>query len=113
MPSSAIDPEHLRGLIGDDRDKIGRYLQMFLDGARQTITEVAEAMARGDLAEVRRAAHKLKGSSGMVGAKRLATVAAELERAAAAGSVPDGSAFLRRLETEFAAAVRYVAEQTA
>jgi len=50
-----------------------------LKDARAREQEMRAAAGAGDLASVRRIAHTLKGSAGMVGAGRLTTCAAELE----------------------------------
>jgi CheY-like chemotaxis protein len=50
-----------------------------LDDARTRAGKMEKAAAGDDLAEIRRQAHAVKGSAGMVGARKLAAAAAELE----------------------------------
>lgn len=55
-----------------------RLVTMFLDQARSDITALAAALAASDADGVRTTAHALKGSSAVIGAKRLSAVAGRI-----------------------------------
>ncbi len=60
-------------------------LEDFRAGMLRDHARLIEKLERGDLANVERTAHRMKGSSRMVGAKALADACAALEQAAQAG----------------------------
>jgi len=73
------DPERLRALHDDYGDVALQVLDLYESTAAATIGELRAALARGDGDEVRRLAHKLKGSARNVGATGLADLAAGVE----------------------------------
>ena len=60
-------------------DPFGRYLSDYIDNTSKNIQRIAMAIAADDDARVRHLAHKLKGSSGNIGALKLAWNCVELE----------------------------------
>ena len=76
----------------------------FLDTARVAEREIKET---DDFVVIARAAHRLKGASGMIGAASLRQIAEAVERAAKAHDLPT----VRRLREMFTHEVRRVAEQ--
>ncbi len=79
--SPVYDRSRLVELFGDDHATLAEIEREFLDTARG-----AEREIRGtdDLQAIARAAHRVKGSSGMIGADALSAVAAAVEKAAKA-----------------------------
>lgn len=67
--------------MGDDGELYAQIASMFLDDAAAQITVLDQALATGDHAVAKRAAHTLKGTAGTVGAKRLQHRALILEQA--------------------------------
>jgi len=102
--TQAYDRDKLVELFGDDPRTLAEVEREFLDTAR-----VAERQINGtdDFAVIARAAHQLKGASGMIGAASLGQIAEAVERAAKVGDL----ASVRRLREMFAREVRRVAEQ--
>lgn len=102
--NDAYDREKLVELFGDDPATLAEVEREFLDTAR-----VVEREIRGtdDLVAIARAAHRLKGASGMIGAAVLRQIAEAVERAAKADDLPT----VRRLHDMFCLEVRRVAEQ--
>ena len=102
--TQAYDRDKLVELFGDDPRTLAEVEREFLDTAR-----VAEREINGtdDVAIIARAAHRLKGASGMIGAASLREIAEAVERAAKVGDL----ATVRRLREMFAREVRRVAEQ--
>ena len=97
-----VDAAVLAGLreLGD-AELVADLAGMFIGDAESRLAALREAVESGDAGSVERAAHTLKGSSGNMGATRMAAVCAELEEAGASrdlGRVPE---LLDRLEEEF------------
>jgi two-component system, sensor histidine kinase and response regulator len=80
-----IDPTILRAVFGDDPAMIREIVADFVPAARSGIAEIRDAADSAVAERVRLSSHKLKGSSGMVGAKALAGLCAQLEAAGRAG----------------------------
>jgi HPt (histidine-containing phosphotransfer) domain-containing protein len=77
--SQALDPHVMRATVGDDPEVIRELVQEFVPAARSDIAEIHAAIGNAEAERVRSASHKLKGSSGLVGAHRLVKVCRELE----------------------------------
>jgi|tagenome__1003787_1003787.scaffolds.fasta_scaffold20962928_3 HPt (histidine-containing phosphotransfer) domain-containing protein len=89
----SIDPAQLRDLRADYGDLAEQLLEVFETSAASTLAEARGALDAGDADEVRRLAHRLKGSARNVGATGMADLAAALEQ-----GPPDPAQALRRLE---------------
>ena len=76
----------MRATVGDDPEVIRELVQEFVPAARSDIAEIHAAVGSAQTERVRAASHRLKGSSGLVGARRLVEICAKLE---AAGNVGD------------------------
>ena len=83
--SDAYDRNRLVDLFGDDVDTLAEVEREFLDTARGAEREIR---ATDDLETIARAAHRLKGASGMIGATDLSEIADAVERAAKAHDLP-------------------------
>jgi HPt (histidine-containing phosphotransfer) domain-containing protein len=73
------DPGRLRALHDDYGDVALQVLDLYESTAAATVGELRAALAGGDGDEVRRLAHKLKGSAANVGATGMARLAADVE----------------------------------
>ena len=100
----AYDRDKLVELFGDDPATLAEVEREFLDTARTAEREIKET---DDFTAIARAAHRLKGASGMIGAASLRQIAEAVERAAKAEDLPT----VRRLRELFGHEVRRVAEQ--
>jgi HPt (histidine-containing phosphotransfer) domain-containing protein len=100
----AYDRDKLIELFGDDPATLAEVEREFLDTARTAEREIKET---DDFVVIARAAHRLKGASGMIGAASLRQIAEAVERAAKAEDLPT----VRRLREKFGHEVRRVAEQ--
>ena len=106
-PSSlgqAYDRDKLVELFGDDPVTLAEVEREFLDTARVAEREITGTT---DVTTIARAAHRLKGASGMIGAAALRQIAEAVERAAKANDLPS----VRRLHEMFSREVARVAEQ--
>ena len=100
----AYDRDKLVELFGDDPATLAEVEREFLDTAR---TAEREIKGTDDFTAIARAAHRLKGASGMIGAAVLRQIAEAVERAAK----DEDLASVRRLREMFSREVRRVAEQ--
>jgi two-component system, sensor histidine kinase and response regulator len=98
-----LDAAVLSGLreLGD-ADLISELADMFLDDAESRLAALREALQSGDASALERAAHTLKGSSGNMGATKMAAMCAELQEACASGDLGRAPFVLARLEEELA-----------
>ena len=80
-------------------EEIGRA---FLAEVPSRMVGLREAWDKRDVADLERRAHALKGSSGAVGAKRVAQTSARLEKLARSGTIDGADELLARLENDFA-----------
>jgi HPt (histidine-containing phosphotransfer) domain-containing protein len=102
--STAYDRDRLVELFGDDPGTLAEIEREFFDTARDAAHEIA---GTDDLAMIARAAHRLKGASGMIGAVTLHGIAETIERIAKAGDLTG----VRRMEAPLRLDVLRVAEQ--
>ena len=100
----AYDRDKLVELFGDDPRTLAEVEREFLDTARDVAREIKDT---DDFIAIARAAHRLKGASGMIGALALRQIAEAIERAAKAEDLST----VRRLRELFDPEVRRVAEQ--
>jgi CheY-like chemotaxis protein len=77
-----LDPEVLAQLTGGDPDEARALLLEYLEATDVDLAGAEQARAAGDLPQLARQAHKIKGAARLVGAEELATIAAALEEAA-------------------------------
>jgi CheY-like chemotaxis protein len=80
-----LDPETVEGLWelgGDTPGLLEELADTFIEGAPAQIAALHGAVARADLVTVARAAHQLKGSCAVVGARSMGGLAAQIEAAA-------------------------------
>jgi HPt (histidine-containing phosphotransfer) domain-containing protein len=77
--AQAYDRDKLVELFGDDPATLAEVEREFLDTARVAEREIKET---DDFIAIARAAHRLKGASGMIGAASLRQIAEAVERAA-------------------------------
>ena len=83
-----------------DPDLLKEIVGIFLEDCPRMVTELERAVDSGDAEAVRRAAHTLKGSVAVLGAKALAAVAKEAEHHARAGDLDAAAAAFARVEEE-------------
>ena len=102
--SEAYDRDKLVELFGGDPATLAEVEREFFDTARDAAREIASTE---DLDTIARAAHRLKGASGMIGAAPLREIAEAVERAAKADDLDR----VRGLETRFHQEILRVADQ--
>jgi signal transduction histidine kinase/ligand-binding sensor domain-containing protein/CheY-like chemotaxis protein/HPt (histidine-containing phosphotransfer) domain-containing protein len=109
--SGAADPvdwQHLM-TIADGEERFAQELvQLFIDSGDATLRDIREAISRGDLAAVGRAAHSYKGSSANIRAESASTAAARLEAAARQGAIDQLADLEEELRREAGRAKQYL-----
>jgi CheY-like chemotaxis protein len=115
-PSHGFDPQVLAGLRKMQRpgqpDITQRIVDLYLKNLPLTVAAVRAACDTGDSRALETAAHKLKGSSGTLGAKRVAELCARLETIGRAGTVDGAAVLAGELESAAAALQRVTAIAT-
>ena len=81
-----------------------------MTGADESLTRLRRAVELGDVSELRALAHSLGGSAANLGALRVQSVCAELERLGAAHDLPGAARLVTELEGAVADAVRELQE---
>ena len=96
-PAGRVEPPRLRSPLdvtgglrrtGGNRPLYFRLLARFLESHGDTPGQIAEALARGDVARARLLAHTIKGVAGNVGAAEVQETAARLEEALEGDGAP-------------------------
>lgn len=79
-PVPLLDERAMSDWCSDiDKDDVMAILASVPDECRRNIAEIERAIAEGSLAASKRAAHRLKGMAGNLGAVRLAQTARDIE----------------------------------
>lgn len=104
MTGDAYDRSKLVELFGDDKATLAEVEREFLDTARGAEEEI---LGTDDCDTIARAAHRIKGASGMIGAQALRQLAEAVEKAAKSYDLKA----VRRLQADFSREVARVAAQ--
>jgi signal transduction histidine kinase/DNA-binding response OmpR family regulator len=83
-------------------DSLESTMERFFDHTAGLVQELRMAHLDGDIGEVARLAHALKGSAGVYGARKVPAVCVEIEQRARAGTADGMEPLLTRLEAETA-----------
>jgi two-component system sensor histidine kinase/response regulator len=86
---------------GDDQVR-SELVCLFLDQSRAEVEQLAGAVAAADGETMQTVAHRLKGSSAVIGAQRLAEISNQLCEAARTGRLSDAPRLQGELERSFA-----------
>ncbi len=93
----------IRRLAGDAAEpSVGDFLDMFLSNTESNLTTLRLAATSDDLATLKKAAHKLRGSAGTFGARVLADLGFHLEILSDAALHEGAAELVARMEGEFA-----------
>jgi two-component system sensor histidine kinase/response regulator len=76
---------------------------VFLQSSQNHLLGMRTALTQGNATQLGREAHRLRGASASVGARRMAHVCASIEERAKAGNIEPVDDLLQQLETELAA----------
>ena len=104
--------ERLEALQHPDRpDVIVRLLTAYLKDSEQLIRSLRGAWECRDATSVNQIAHRLKSSSGNLGATKLATLCRDLDQLARTNALEGARQLVSDLETEYAEVCRAFREQ--
>lgn len=98
-----LDYETLETLKQVMEGEFGLLVSTFKQDSTERIASLRNLIQQEDTDLVRRAAHSFKGSSSNIGAQRLSTLCAALEKKALAGSLQGALIDLQEIEQEFLA----------
>ncbi len=104
----SVNPEmiaSLRSIQGEGEGEdslLSQLARLYFDSAPNAFEQLGEALARGDGAGVASHAHRLKSSSGNLGAERLAELCAQLEKAGRGGDLSEAPKLLEQARAEYA-----------
>ena len=104
--------DELRDLEPGDPSLLLRFIDRFGTGARQRLSDLADARDKGDAQAQGRIAHGLKGTASNLGAAVLADLCRQVETLGAAGELAD-AALVARVEDEVDRATRALEEYAA
>ncbi|HSP36473.1 MAG TPA: Hpt domain-containing protein [Frankiaceae bacterium] len=94
-PETPIDPDVIDSLRGlgqrSGRNVLAELTSLFLTTADGQVNAARALLARGDVGELARVAHSLKGSGSVIGARRIAAAAAALEVVCTDGDATPGA----------------------
>ncbi len=97
-----LDPDQIFQLMGDDEEMIKEFVEIFLNDVQVQIGKLEEEMQSGRCEAIERLAHRIKGSAGDVGGRRLSQVARKIEMAAKENSIEDCRKKMPEVSEEFA-----------
>ena len=103
-----VDWERLMLTADHDRDFAAELVQMFIESGDSVLQDIRDALERGDMGALGRAAHSLKGSSANMCAGLTSEAAARLESAARAGVAEEVARLEIQLRAETLRAMEYL-----
>ena len=99
---SSLDADVIMSLrdLGDN-EMLSELARLFVNDTSSNLATLKAAIEKGDADSVKRVVHTLKGSSGNIGATRMAAICSKLEDVSALEDLSAAPALLERLEVEF------------
>ena len=76
-------------------------IRSFLDQTPSVLSALRDAAARADVPSIRRAAHMIKGTSSILGARELSERCAEIERLGQTGCITDADSRVISVEASY------------
>lgn len=96
------DLTFLNSFAKGDKEKISKYVKMFLDAAPGIITSMETHLGNNDMKQLRTAAHSLKPQAGYMGFKQGETLLKTIEQCADMGTDLDKiPAYIENFKTMF------------
>jgi HPt (histidine-containing phosphotransfer) domain-containing protein len=92
----------------DDTRRSPKVIQLVLKHVPDQLAALAEAIESKDVASCRAQAHKLKGSTASIGARRMAATAEDVQKAAEAGDLSQAPQAMETLKSSFAYVKRHL-----
>ena len=108
-----IDLAQLRIIIGDDSEFLQELCSTFVSSSTKIVEELRRAVDSKDRALLGAMAHKLKGGSGSVCARRVGDLAATLEKAALTLPIPELGASVNEIHAALEECAGFIEAQVA
>jgi signal transduction histidine kinase/DNA-binding response OmpR family regulator/HPt (histidine-containing phosphotransfer) domain-containing protein len=99
LDSAAL--ERLRQTVGDDAAVLAELIDSFLEDAPRLLADLRRALAGGDVAGVRLAAHSLKSNGAEFGAQAFSELCKQIEALAKSGMLDGAGDLLAQAEAEY------------
>jgi signal transduction histidine kinase/DNA-binding response OmpR family regulator len=99
-PSAVLDREEIEERVGGDTKLLRELIDLFFADCPRMWQNVRDALSLGDAVKLSRAAHTLKGSVGVFGAKSAREAAEHVEQLARAGNLAQAAEAVTQLEAE-------------
>lgn len=96
---------------GDEEDLLSELIDVYKKDSKQTMTGLIASIGQGDFVAIKRAAHRLKGSSANLGGSELAAMCRKLETAAEEGNTQKLAGLLPELKETYSQTVKEMAKQ--
>ena len=96
-PGSGVDWDHARSTVQGDEDLLRKVTEAFVKECDELVDMAAAAIERSDTAELKRAAHTVKGTCRIFAIDSVINAAATLEATAAAGDLTNAPQQLEQL----------------
>ena len=93
--------QNLRAIVGDDPVLQSEIISLFLKGTPLRLTAIEEAIAQDDAPALVMAAHRLKSSSGQMGAWSMVPLCNELEALGESGTTIGASKLYKELSSTY------------
>jgi CheY-like chemotaxis protein len=113
-PSPPVEKQRIAAGTALDRDvlyqlredlggtaALREVIRSFLDQTPSVLSALRDAAARADVPSIRRAAHMIKGTSSMLGARELSEQCAEIERVGQTGCITDADSRVISVEASY------------
>ena len=109
-PDGPVDLEHFRRTMREAgaEEAVDSILDTFLDTAPERLAALGAAVERDEAAGIAAAAHAFKSAAGSIGARELASLLGDAERAARAGDGSGARGMYARIKQEAGAVVEFV-----
>jgi CheY-like chemotaxis protein len=104
---TALGPALDRDVLDQLREDLGgtaalrEVIRTFLDQTPSVLSSLRDAAARADIPSIRRAAHMIKGTSSILGARELSEQCAEIERVGQTGCIADAGPRVIAVEASY------------
>jgi HPt (histidine-containing phosphotransfer) domain-containing protein len=108
LSQQPVDWDALLALIDGDEVFARELAESFGGTGDKALAAIAAALARGDHATIREAAHDLKGASANLRAAAATSAAAQLEKAATSGNAAEIPELADKLTTEVRRTIEYL-----
>ncbi len=103
-----INVARLCDTFGDDPEFLAEMYGLYVSDAGERLAELDAALSASDTKKIESVAHTLKGASGNIGAERMSTLAAELEKVDLAQAPQEAQDLAVALNAEFEAVCTFV-----